>query len=84
MQVGVDPGDREKGSNPVAQPAYRLEATTSLRERDRLDQDVIVGEEPLACVLQPGEDLPGTHMTRIVFADQGVERRGVDEDGYEP
>lgn len=84
VEVGIDPGDGEDREDLIAQSAYRLEAATSLRERDRLDQDMVMGEEPLARVLKPGEDLPGTQMTRILFADQRVERRGVDEDGYEP
>jgi hypothetical protein len=35
-------------------------------------------------MLKTGEDLPGMRMPRIVLIEERMQRRCVDEDGYEP
>lgn len=84
VQFGVDPGDGEQAIDLVTQPADGLEAASSLRERDGLDEHMIVREEPLALPSQPGEDPPGLRVARILLAEERVQRRRIDEDRYEP
>lgn len=84
VEVGVNPGHGEEREDLVAQPTYGPKAPAGLQQRDRLDEDVVVGEQPGAGVLKTGEDQPGVHMPWIVLIEERMQRRRVDEDGYEP
>lgn len=84
VEVGIDPGDGEEREDLIAKPTHGFKAPAGLQQRHGLEEDVVVGKQPGAGMLKTGEDLPGMRMPRIVLIEERMQRRCVDEDGYEP